>query len=59
MINLLVGNLALFAVPMLMKIAYSMLILKTLVAVLALPVLISYTTLLANDIHLRATTHGE
>ena len=58
-INLLVGNLALFMVPMLMKIAYSMLILKTLVAVLALPVLISYTTLLAHDIHLRATTHSE
>jgi hypothetical protein len=53
-IDLLAGNMAFVLVPTLAKIAYSMIIVKTIVAVVALPVLISYTTLLAHDIDLRA-----
>jgi hypothetical protein len=48
------GNLALILVPAFIKIPYAMLVLKSLVAVLVIPVLISYTTLLAHDMDLRA-----
>lgn len=53
-IDLLAGNMALVLVPALAKIAFSLIIVKTIVAVIVLPVLISYTTLLAHDIDLRA-----
>jgi hypothetical protein len=53
-IDCLAGNLALILVPALAKIAYSMLVVKTVMAVVALPVLISYTTLLMHDVDLRA-----
>lgn len=52
--DLLVGEFAYILVPALIKIPYSMIVVKTVVTVLGLPVLISYTTLLAHDLNLRA-----
>jgi|GEM_PF-3382504 len=52
-IDCLAGNLAFILVPALGKIAYSVFIVKTVIAFIVLPILISYTTLLTHDISLR------
>lgn len=53
-IALLTGNFAFIILPWLMTVPFAMLVIKSVVVVLAVPVLISYTTLLAHDIDLRA-----
>ena len=52
-LDLLVGDLALLLVPALIKISYSLLIVKTITAVVVVPLLVSYTTLMAHDFILR------